>query len=253
MLRPRVIAVDGPAGSGKSTVGAAVAAVLDYLFFDTGVMYRAVTWAALERGIAPSDEAAIGALANRLVIDVLPPVSPGQGANRVIADGQDVSEAIRREDVDRNVSVVSAYAAVRTAMSARQRWLGTRYGSGQAEKPGIVMVGRDIGTVIMPDAPVKIYLDASAQERAQRRYDELRRKGKDVPFEQVWADLLHRDELDSGRALSPLRVAGDAVVLDTSGLGIDDVVAAVLRVVMERAGVATDGRGDGKIPDAEVF
>lgn len=238
MLTPRVVAIDGPAGSGKSTVGAAVAEALDYLFFDTGVMYRAVTWVALERGIAPEDEAAVGALATTLAIDVLPPSSSGVRANRVIADGVDVSEAIRREAVDRNVSLVSAYAAVRAAMSARQQWLGARYGAGLAEKPGIVMVGRDIGTVIMPSAPVKVYLDASAQVRAKRRHAELRCKGQELPFEQVWTELLRRDELDSGRALSPLRIAADALVLDTSSMSIDEVVAMVLAVIVKRAGSA---------------
>lgn len=231
-LRPRVVAIDGPASSGKSTVGAEVARVIDFLFFDTGVMYRAVTWLALAHAIEPGDEVAVSGLAQSVALDVLPPESEDGHANRVLADGQDVSGDLRRPEVDRNVSRVSAYAGVRTALSSVQRSIGARYGAGSAEKPGVVMVGRDIGTVVMPNAALKVYLDASADVRAQRRFDELALRGKDVPFDQVLAELLRRDETDSQRALSPLRVADDAQVLDTSQMAVDEVVSAILRLIV---------------------
>lgn len=231
-LTPHIVTIDGPGASGKSTVGYAVAQALDYLYFDTGAMYRAVTWTALARGIAVEDEAAISALAAAIDIDILPPAGGHRdGRNSVvIVDSEEITEQIRRPEVDQNVSVVSAYAQVRAAMSRQQRKIGQRYGSGQAEKAGVVMVGRDIGTVIMPDAPVKVYLDASVEERARRRTSELAGRGKPVTYEQVLADLVRRDEIDSGRALAPLRVADDAFVLDTSDMTVEQVIEAVLRL-----------------------
>jgi cytidylate kinase len=157
----------------------------------------------------------------------------------------DISLAIRRPEVDQHVSAVSAYRRVRVALSRQQRRVGGRYGSGRAEKPGIVMVGRDIGTVIAPDAALKVYLDATAEVRALRRQRQLQALGKRVDFGQVLADILRRDELDSGRALSPLRVAEDAVVVDTSQLDVPDVVAAILALVEQSAGVIT-GADDGQ-------
>jgi cytidylate kinase len=196
-------------------------------------MYRAVTWIAIAHGIDLGDEGAIGALAEQMDIDILPPPD-GQGDGRnstVLVDGEDVSEQIRRPEVDRQVSLVSAYARVRAAMSLQQQRIGRRYGSGKGEMAGVVMVGRDIGTVIMPEAPLKVYLDATVEERARRRYRELAARGKEVSFEQVLADLVRRDEWDSGRALSPLRVAEDAIVVDTSAMAVEQVVAAILRLV----------------------
>jgi cytidylate kinase len=235
-LTPRVVAIDGPAGSGKSTVGFAVAQALDYLFFDTGAMYRAVTWVALERQIALEDEAAISALAAQVHLDILPPADE-QGAGRnstVLADGQEITVQIRRSEVDQQVSLVSAYGAVRAALGRQQQRIGRRYGSGRAEQAGVVMVGRDIGTVIMPDAPLKVYLDASVEVRAQRRHAELVTKGEEVAYAQVLADLMRRDRLDSRRALSPLRIAPDAQVVDTSRLNVQQVVEAVLRLVAQQ-------------------
>lgn len=246
-LSPRVIAIDGPAGSGKSTVGYGVAQALDFLYFDTGAMYRAVTWAGLERGIDLHDADAIGKLAEEIAMDILPPLDVLlHGRNsRVLVDGQEVTAEIRRPEVDQRVSVVSAHARVRAAMSRHQKVVGARYGSGEAEKPGIVMVGRDIGTVIMPEAALKIYLDASAEERARRRHRELLKRGKMIPYTQVYDDILRRDETDSHRAVSPLRPADDAVVLDTSDMGIEKVVATILALVIEV------GQGGGKY-DAET-
>lgn len=234
-LQPRVIAIDGPAGSGKTTVGYAVAEQIRYIFFDTGAMYRAVTWTALARGMDVRDEERISQLAAMIDVDILPPPDADSHARAsvVMVDGQDVSDAIRRPEVDQTVSIVSAFAGVREALSRQQRRVGSRYGRGLAELPGIVMVGRDIGTVIMPDAPLKIYLDASAEERARRRYREHVAKGKAPDYDQVLADIRRRDELDSGRALSPLRVAEDAKVIDTSALSIDAVVAQVLAYLLQ--------------------
>jgi cytidylate kinase len=238
-LRPRIVAIDGPAGSGKSTVGFGAAQALGYLYFDTGAMYRAVTWTGLARGLDLHDEAAIGALAETIQIDLLPPPSGQAGVQNdrrnsiVLVDGEEITEAIRRPVVDQQVSLVSAYARVRLAMSRQQQRIGWRYGSGQAEMAGVVMVGRDIGTVIMPEAPLKVYLDASAVVRAQRRHRELLAQGKEIPFEQVLADLLRRDEFDSNRTLSPLRVASDAVVLDTSEMSVDQAVAVIVRLVAQ--------------------
>ena len=158
-MTPTIIAIDGPAASGKSTIAAALAHKLSYLYFDTGVMYRTATWAALDRGLAISDEAAVTKLTESLQIDVKPPsVNDGRQYD-VLCDGVDVTWAIRSPEVDAHVSPVSAYPGVRSALTAQQRRIGLR--------GNVVMVGRDIGTVVLPEAPLKIYLDASAEERAR--------------------------------------------------------------------------------------
>lgn len=241
-LSPRVVAIDGPAGSGKSTVGYGVAQALDFLYFDTGAMYRAVTWAAIDRGVDLQDGDAVGKLAEELEMDILPPsdvIRHGRNS-MVLVDGKEVTAEIRRPEVDQRVSVVSAHARVRTALSLHQKRVGARYGQGEAEKPGVVMVGRDIGTVIMPDAALKIFLDATAEERARRRHRELLSKGKEIPYTQVLADILQRDKIDSQREVSPLRAADDAVVIDTSNMGIEKVVAHILALVVKV------GQGGGK-------
>jgi cytidylate kinase len=153
----------------------------------------------------------------------------------VLVDGEDVTCQLRTQEVDRNVSAVSANPAVRRALSAQQRRVGEQYGSGRAEQSGIIMVGRDIGTVIMPDAPLKIYMDASVAERARRRYDEQIARGKQVDLSQIMDDMVRRDKLDSERAASPLRPAADALVIDTSALAVEEVVMAILRAVAQRA------------------
>ena len=160
---PSIIAIDGPAASGKSTIGKRLADELGYLFFDTGVMYRAITWLTLQRGLSMNDETAITTLAETVSIDVLPPSKADGRACDVIVEGQDITWETRLPEVDANVSVVSAYAGVRNALSAQQRRIGQR--------GKIVMVGRDIGTVVLPKADLKIYLDATAEERARRRPD----------------------------------------------------------------------------------
>ncbi len=227
---PTIITIDGPAASGKSTIAHEVAERLNYLFFDTGVMYRAVTQAALERGVDVHDEAAATALADRLEIKILPPTSDNQDGRQctVLIDGEDRTWAIRTPEVDQNVSIVSAYPGVRSALSAKQRAIGHYYGSGHAEKPGIIMVGRDIGTVVLPEAHLKVYMDATAEERARRRMLQQTARGKPADYGQILADILRRDRQDSERAHSPLRAAEDAVVIDTSDLTPAEVVEAML-------------------------
>ena len=227
-MQPTTIAIDGPAASGKSTIAAVLAKQLGYLYFDTGVMYRAATWAALERGIAISDEAALTRLTETLQIDVKPP-SQGDGRQYdVLCDGRDVTWAIRSPEVDANVSPVSVYPGVRSALTAQQRRIGLR--------GKVVMVGRDIGTVVLPEAQLKIYLDASAEERAQRRYREVQARG-DQPqaYEDILANVKRRDAIDSGRATAPLRAAPDAIILDSTGLSIAEVVAQVEELIARRS------------------
>ncbi|MBC8254763.1 MAG: (d)CMP kinase [Ardenticatenia bacterium] len=222
-MKPSTIAIDGPAASGKSTVGELLAQRLGYLYFDTGVMYRAVTWAALERTIPIEDEPAVTALAERLRIDVTSPTVDDGRQYTVLADGVDVTWTIRTPEVDAHVSPVSAYPGVRRALVAQQRRVAT---GGR-----VVMVGRDIGTVVLPDADLKLYLDASVEERARRRWREVRARGKETGHEKVLASMRRRDEIDSSRADSPLRVAEDAIVVDTTDLNIERMLAEVGRLV----------------------
>jgi len=225
-LNSSTIAIDGPAAAGKSTIGEALAGRLGYLYFDTGVMYRAVTCVALDRDIPIEDEKAVTALAERLHIDVKPPTVADGRQYTVLADGVDVTWAIRSPEVNAGVSPVSAYAGVRHAMVAQQR----RVAAGGP----VVMVGRDIGTVVLPDADLKIYLDASVKERARRRWQELKERGQEEAYEIVLASMRRRDRIDSSRAVSPLRVAEDALVLDTTDLGFEEVLAEVERLIGER-------------------
>lgn len=237
-LTPAMIAIDGPAASGKSTLGYRLAQALDYLFFDTGVMYRAVTWAALARGVPVEDEAAVAALAQQIDIDIRSPGPDEQDGRHatVLVDGQDVTWRIRAPEVDRNVSVVSAYPAVRQAMTERQRQIAHRYGRGEGDRRGVVLVGRDIGTVVIPEAPIKFYIDAAPEERARRRYYELKKQGKHVPYEQVLADILRRDRIDSERDLSPLRAAEDAVRIDNTGQSAAETLAQALAILRAKFG-----------------
>jgi cytidylate kinase len=223
MSLANTIAIDGPAASGKSTIAKRLADDLGYLYFDTGVMYRAITWVALERDGSVDDEAGVAALAESVQIDVRPPSQEDGRDCDVLADGEDITWHIRRPEVDANVSVVAAYPGVRDALTAQQRRIGQR---GE-----VVMVGRDIGTVVLPDADLKVYLDASVEERARRRYDELVARGDEISFEKVLSAMKKRDEIDSNRAVAPLRAASDAVVIDTDDLAIDQVVAKVIALV----------------------
>ena len=218
---PSTITIDGPVASGKSTIGYLLAQKLGYLYLDTGAMYRAVTWAALTREVSVEDERAVTALAEGIHIDITQPTVDDGRQYTVLSDGEDVTWDIRRPEVDASVSVVSAYPGVRRAMVAQQRRI--------AAAGRVVMVGRDIGSVVLPDADLKLYLDATPQERARRRWLERRARGESVTYEEVLTMMLRRDEIDSHRAVSPLRVPDGAVVIDTTGLTIDEVLALILR------------------------
>lgn len=213
-----VVAIDGPAGSGKSTVARRLADALGVPYLDTGAMYRSVTWAALDRGIDIGDEEAVADLARHLTIDLEP-----DGVVRV--DGVDVSAAIRSGEVSRSVSEVAANQAVRTEMVARQRsWTRSRGGG--------VLEGRDIGTVVFPDADLKVYLTASPEVRAARRAGESTESDRAT----VAADLARRDAYDSSRTHDPLRQADDALTLDTSDMTIDEAVDHLCALVRTRTG-----------------
>lgn len=222
-MRPSTIAIDGPAASGKSTIGYHLARHLNYLFLDTGVLYRAVTWAAQAEGLSIEDEVQVTRLAERVAIEILPPTEEDGRQYTVHVGEQDVTWELRSPVVERAVSPVSAYPGVRQALTQRMRAI--------ARKGQVVMVGRDIGTVVIPDADLKLYIVASDEERARRRYRELRAQGKQVSFEDVLADLRRRDRIDSSREAAPLRPAEDAVTLDTTDLCVHAMLVEVERLV----------------------
>lgn len=223
MSRPSTITIDGPAASGKSTIGGLLAERLGYLYLDTGAMYRAVTWVALESGLAIGDEEAISALAGALEIEITRPKINDGRQYTVLADGQDVTWQIKGPLVDRNVSPVSAYADVRQALTEQQRSI--------AQRGRVVMVGRDIGTVVIPDADLKVYLDASPETRARRRYLELLERDERADFEEVLREVQRRDRIDSEREVAPLMAAEDAVTVDTDNLSIVEVLRVVEKLV----------------------
>lgn len=233
-----VVAIDGPAASGKSTTARLVARALGFLYLDTGAMYRAVTWKAMQAGIEVQEAAAAGPL-GELVEHTVLSLEPDDGGVRVHVDGEDVSTRIRDPEISRNVSAVSRVPAVRRRMVEIQREIG-RTGS-------CVVEGRDIGTVVFPEARVKIFLEASLRERALRRQRELAGEGVSQELADLEAEIERRDRLDSEREDSPLRPADDALPLDTTGLTIEGQVAEVLRVVrreLERA--APNGAPGGR-------
>jgi cytidylate kinase len=214
-ISPSIIAIDGPAASGKSTIGKRLADALGYMFFDTGVMYRAVTWLTLQRGLEVSDEAAITSLAETVPIDVRPPSQDDGRACDVIVEGVDITWETRSPEVDANVSVISAYPGVRRALSAQQRRIGQR--------GKVVMVGRDIGTVVLPGADLKIYLVASAEERARRRYEEIVARGEGADYDEILSKVIERDRIDSTRDVAPLKAAEDAILVDSNNLSAEEV------------------------------
>lgn len=218
-MKPLMIAIDGPSASGKSTVGEVLAKRLGYLFFDTGVMYRALTGVALNRAMDVNHEAQISQLAQQVKIDVLPPTVHDGRQNTILVDGVDITPALRSNQIDANVSIVSSYPQVREAMVRQQREIGQR--------GRVVMIGRDIGTVVLPQADLKIYLTASAEERARRRYKEYCARGDHTSYEEVLQMMKRRDELDMGRATSPLRPAADAQIVDSETMTVPQVVEAI--------------------------
>lgn len=213
------IAIDGPAAAGKSTVADLVARSLQAVVFDTGVLYRAVTLIAVQRGIAPDDEDALAKVAATMDVDVRPPTVPDERKADIFLDGRDVTWDLRSQEVDRALSPIAALPAVRHALLEPQRRVGR---SGR-----VVIVGRDIGTVVLPDADLKIYLMASAHERARRRYRELAANGADVTCESVLEALIRRDKIDSERALAPLMPADDAIVIDSDNVPAVDVARQI--------------------------
>lgn len=220
---PKTIAIDGPAGSGKSTLGSLLANELGHLYLDTGVMYRAVTLAALNAGLDIKDESAVGKLAQAVCIDVRPPtIEDGRDVD-VLLDGEDVTWDIRKDAVNAYVSPVSAYRTVREAMTEQQRRI--------AEENKVVMVGRDIGTVVIPNADLKIYLDASLEVRAHRRFQELVERGEIPDFNAVLHSLQNRDNIDSNREIAPLKPADDAVVINSDCLNIQEVLERARELV----------------------
>jgi CMP/dCMP kinase len=215
---PLIIAIDGPSASGKSTLGRMLARELNLLYIDTGSMYRAVALAVMESSVNSNDDLAVGSLAGRVDVDL----QGDPDSLRVLLEGRDVTEAIRSEEVTHMSSIISAIPAVRRAMVARQRELAER---------GAVLNGRDIGTVVFPKADVKFFLTAVPQERAQRRYEEDRAQQSNVNFEATFAEMNERDHRDETRADSPLVCADDAIVIDSTGLTINDVFARMMSAV----------------------
>lgn len=221
MSSPLIIAVDGPSGAGKSTLGRMLARALNLLYIDTGSMYRAVALAVMESSISANDDVAVGSLASRVDIDL----KGEPDSLRVTLGGRDVTEEIRSEEVTNLSSIISTIPAVRRAMVERQREMG---------KGGAVLNGRDIGTVVFPDADVKFFLTALPQERAARRFNEERAQDPNVDFEETFADMTERDRRDSTRTDSPLTVAEDAVVVDSTGLSINEVFEKMMEEIKQK-------------------
>jgi cytidylate kinase len=222
-IRFDCIAIDGPAASGKSTLGKLLADKLSYLFFDTGVMYRAATLAAMQEKLDLSDENAINDLTRRIKIDVRPPTLQDGRSNDVLLDGADVTWEIRDKSVEGNVSQVSAYPEVRRELTAQQRTIG--------ERGNVVMIGRDIGTVVMPGAKYKFYLEASAEERARRREKELTARGENAEYNEILAAMIKRDQIDSSRETAPLKPAPDAMIINTDNLSLQQVCDLVMKII----------------------
>jgi cytidylate kinase len=236
-MPPSTIAIDGPVASGKSSIGKRLAERLGYLFFDTGIMYRAVTYLALRDLGSAADPAAVTDLARRAHIDVTPATVADGRDNTVLAAvapplavagapggpaapaAQDITWDIRQREVENSVSLVAALSEVRAILTEQMRRVG--------ERGRVVMVGRDVGTVILPNAELKVFMTADVETRARRRYEEVRARGETRGYEDILTNLRERDRIDSSRAIAPLRPAADAVLLDTSSLSIEDVIQRI--------------------------
>jgi cytidylate kinase len=223
---PSIIAIDGPAASGKSSIGQDLAKELGYLFLDTGAMYRAVTWAALNRKIDVYKEKDVSDLGKKIKINIRPPTIADGRMFDLLVDGMDITWQIKDPLVNENVSQVSTYSGVRSVLTKQQRQIG-RQGK-------IVMVGRDIGTVVLPKADLKIFLEASVKERARRRYQEDLDRGIHITYEEILDSMLRRDEIDSKRSLAPLKPAKDAIIIQTNGKGRLQVLEEILEIVHKK-------------------
>jgi cytidylate kinase len=212
-LKPQLIAIDGPVAVGKSSVGLRLANRLGYIFFDTGMIYRAFTWKVLKSGISPEDEQKLCHLATTTEFDFIP---SKQGALALFIDGEDVSSKLLCAEIEELVALIAKVAGVRQAMVSQQRKL--------AQRGKVVMAGRDIGTVVLPWAELKIFLTASTEERALRRHRELLRRGENSSLETVLTDLKKRDEMDINRTISPLKPAENAAIINTEGVSMEQVV-----------------------------
>jgi len=212
-LKAQLIAIDGPVAVGKSSVGLRLAKRLGYIFFDTGMIYRAFTWKVLKSGISPEDEQKLCHLATTTEFDFIP---SKQGALSFFVDGEDVSSRLLSAEIEGLVALIAKIAGVRQAMVSEQRKL--------AQRGKVVMAGRDIGTVVLPWAELKIFLTASTEERARRRHKELLRRGQNSSLEIVLADLKRRDEMDINRTVSPLKPAEDSIIINTENLSLEQVV-----------------------------
>jgi cytidylate kinase len=226
-----LIAIDGPVASGKSTLGAALAERLGYTYFDSGVIYRALTWLALARRVETHHARRGAKLAREMEIKVVradPAATTDERQYTVLLNGEDVTWGIRSPEVDRNVSAVAAHRPVRAALTEGLRRI--------AEQGRMVMVGRDIGTVVLPDAGLKIFLTATAEERARRRFVEVQTRGVAIAYEAILADLHRRDALDGGREAAPMRPALDATIVDSDGRTVPELVTLLLAEAQGRAG-----------------
>ncbi len=222
-MRPKglLITIDGPAGAGKSTLAKALAQALGYLYLDTGAMYRTVALAAKRAGVSLKDEDALTSLAGSLSIELIP--SPG--GVRVLLDGEDISQAIRTPEIDRLSSLVAQVEGVRQALTAKQRAFGA--------EGGVVAEGRDMGSVVFPDADLKFFITASPEVRAKRRFEELKQKGLEADFEKILAEIIERDKRDQERKVAPLVIPEGAIVIDTSHLNAKEVLDLVLQKIKE--------------------
>ena len=222
-MKPRIIAIDGSAASGKSTLADALARRLNYLHLDTGVMYRAVTWAALQQNIDPNNKTAVSDLAEKTDIQIVSPqVDDGRQAT-VLVNGRDVTWLIRRPKVNANVSQVSSYPRVRQVLTRQQRKI--------ARQGPVVMAGRDIGTVVLPNADLKLFIVASAEVRARRRYQECIARGEDVDFNSLLTSIIRRDKMDREKPISPMIPAPDAIIINTDNLSRQEVLERVMALV----------------------
>jgi len=223
ILKPRLIAIDGPVAVGKTSVGSLLARRLGYVFFDTGMLYRAFTWKVLKSGISANDKNKLCHLASASKFDFVP---SQEGYLSPLVDGEDISPELLRPEIEKQVSLISKVAGVRQALVSEQRNL--------AQRGNVVMAGRDIGTVVLPWAELKIFLTASTEERAKRRYNELLEQGENSSLERVLVELKRRDEMDIHRTVSPLKPAVDAIIINTENLSLEKVVEKIYALAVNQ-------------------